>query len=547
MTMAHDQPRLQAQGVTVRFGGVVALSDVAISVPGNAIVGLVGPNGAGKSTLLGVLSGTIRGSGTITLDGADVTHVRADARARAGLARTFQHPEVFGELTVREQVSLAYRVRHEASRLRSDLLLGRGRGSASAGERRTVGEILDLLGLDAVADRLASGLPLGTARLVEIARGIVMTPRVLLLDEPSSGLSTHETQQLSRALERVVAEYDLSVVLVEHDVDMVLSLSKVVYVLDFGVILASGTPAEIRANVDVRRAYLGEEEEADVPASRHHAGAEPAAAEPGQAPALLSVSGVNVYYGAAQALRNVSLEVGRGTVTAILGANGAGKSTLARAISGLIPVSSGAIHFDGSDVTGAPPHQIRRIGLAHLPEGRGIFPNLTVAENLDLAARSLSKASREPAIARAAEMFPILGSRRRQLAGRLSGGEQQMLSFARVLVVTPKLVIADEVSLGLAPLIVDEVYQGIEVMVELGVSVLLIEQFVRRALSFASYCYIMRRGEVMWQGLTGGAAAEAIGLYLGRHDDAGPATAEAVGEGAAELNEGAPASAIGRR
>jgi branched-chain amino acid transport system ATP-binding protein len=543
--MAHDQPRLQAQSVTVRFGGVVALSDVAISVPGNAIVGLVGPNGAGKSTLLGVLSGTIRGSGTITLDGADVTHVRADARARAGLARTFQHPEVFGELTVREQVSLAYRVRHEASRLRSDLLLGRGRGSASAGERRTVGEILDLLGLDAVADRLASGLPLGTARLVEIARGIVMTPRVLLLDEPSSGLSTHETQQLSLALERVVAEYDLSVVLVEHDVDMVLSLSKVVYVLDFGAILASGTPAEIRANAGVRRAYLGEEE-ADLPAPRHHVGTGPAAAESGPTPALLSVSGVDVYYGAAQALRNVSLEVGRGTVTAILGANGAGKSTLARAISGLIPVSSGTIHFDGSDVTGAPPHQIRRSGLAHLPEGRGIFPNLTVAENLNLAAGSLSKARREPAIARAAEMFPILGSRRRQLAGRLSGGEQQMLSFARVLVVTPKLVIADEVSLGLAPLIVDEVYQGIEVMLELGVSVLLIEQFVRRALSFASYCYIMRRGEVMWQGLTGGAATEAIGLYLGSHDDAGPATAEAVGVGVAELNQGAPASPIGR-
>jgi branched-chain amino acid transport system ATP-binding protein len=530
MSAVQEAPRLEARGVTVRFGGVVALSDVAISVPGNTITGLLGPNGAGKSTLLGVLSGTIGGSGTITLDGLDVTRMPADARARAGLARTFQHPEVFAELTVREQVALAYRVRHEADRLRSDLLLGRGRGSASVEEERTVGEILELLGLDVVADRLASGLPLGTARLVEIARGIVMTPRVLLLDEPSSGLSTHETQQLSRALERVVAQYELSVVLVEHDVDMVLSLSKLVYVLDFGAILASGTPAEIRANEEVRRAYLGEEE-AELPPSRHHVVTEPAPAERGQTPSLLSVSGVDVYYGAAQALRNVSLEVAGGTVTAILGANGAGKSTLARAISGLIPVSSGAIHFDGSDVTGAPAHLIRRRGLAHLPEGRGIFPNLTVAENLDLAARSLSKASRGPATERAADMFPILGSRRRQLAGRLSGGEQQMLSFARVLVVTPKLVIADEVSLGLAPLIVDEVYQGIEVMLKLGVSVLLIEQFVRRALTLATRCYIMRRGEVMWQGPTDAAATEAIGLYLGRHDEAeiaAPARAELI-------------------
>ncbi len=521
MTVVEEEPRLQARGVTVRFGGVVALCDVALSVPGNTIVGLVGPNGAGKSTLLGVLSGTIRGSGQIMLDGVDVTNMRADARARAGLARTFQHPEVFGELTVREQVALAYRLRHEAGRMGGDLLKGRGRLSASAEEERTVTEILELLGLDAIGDRQALGLPLGTARLVEIARGLVMTPRVLLLDEPSSGLSTHETQQLSRALERVASEYELSVVLVEHDVDMVLSLSKLVYVLNFGAVLASGTPAEIRANEDVRHAYLGDDS-SDAPQQRLRAVIGRAAPDAARAPSLLSVRGVDVHYGAAPALRNVSLEVDRGTVTAILGANGAGKSTLARAVSGLIPISSGTIAFDGSDVTGAAAHKIRRAGLAHLPEGRGIFPNLTVSENLDLAARSLGKSTRAAAVAKAAEMFPILGGRRKQLAGRLSGGEQQMLSFARVLVVTPKLVIADEVSLGLAPLVVDEVYLGIEAMLGLGVSVLLIEQFVRRALTFASHCYIMRRGEVMWQGPTDAAAAEAIGLYLGRHDAPDP-------------------------
>lgn len=534
--MAHEESRLQAEGVTVRFGGVVALADVAISVPANTIVGLVGPNGAGKSTLLGVLSGTTGGSGRITLDGVDITSMHADARARAGLARTFQHPEVFGELTVREQVALAYRLRHEAGRMRGDLLSGRGRLSASNEEERTVTEILELLGLEAVGNRPGIGLPLGTARLVEIARGLVMTPRVLLLDEPSSGLSTHETQQLSRALERVVAEYELSVVLVEHDVDMVLSLSKIVYVLNFGAVLASGTPAEIRADEDVRRAYLGEEE-AKAPPEQRRATATVGRAPDAPAPAasLLSVSGVDVHYGSAPALRNVSLEVDRGTVTAILGANGAGKSTLARAVSGLIPVSSGTIRFDGANVTGAAAHKIRRAGLAHLPEGRGIFPNLTVAENLDLAARSLRKSSRGAAVARAAEMFPILGSRRKQLAGRLSGGEQQMLSFARVLVVTPKLVIADEVSLGLAPLVVDEVYLGIEAMLDLGVSVLLIEQFVQRALAFASHCYIMRRGEVKWQGPTDGAAAEAIGIYLGHRDDA-----NSVSFAAAELNQTAP-------
>jgi branched-chain amino acid transport system ATP-binding protein len=143
-------------------------------------------------------------------------------------------------------------------------------------------------------------------------------------------------------------------------------------------------------------------------------------------------------------------------------------------------------------------------------------------------------------------MFPVLGSRRKQLAGRLSGGEQQMLSFARVLVVTPKLVIADEVSLGLAPLVVDEVYEGIEAMLELGVSVLLIDQFVRRALTFATQCYIMRRGEVMWQGPTDAAAAEAIGLYLGHHDESEPAVADVIATDAAELSHGASAGPVVR-
>jgi branched-chain amino acid transport system ATP-binding protein len=189
-----------------------------------------------------------------------------------------------------------------------------------------------------------------------------------------------------------------------------------------------------------------------------------------------------------------------GSVLALLGANGAGKSTLGRVLSGLMPAASGCIHFDGVDVTALPAHEIRQRGLVYLPEGRGVFPSLSVADNLKLAVRTLPKPEREAAVGAAMAMFPIFGQRRRQLAGQLSGGEQQMLSLARALAVGPRLVIADEMSLGLAPKIVDQVFDALRVAIDSGITVIVIEQLVHQALSMADQCCILRRGQVAWSG-----------------------------------------------
>jgi branched-chain amino acid transport system ATP-binding protein len=230
---------------------------------------------------------------------------------------------------------------------------------------------------------------------------------------------------------------------------------------------------------------------------------------------LLEVTDLRVGYGVAQALFDVSMAVEAGTVLAILGANGAGKSTIARAISGLVPVTSGTVRFAGEDITNVAPHRIRRAGLVHLPEGRGVFPGLTVAENLRMAAGVLPSRGRADAVNRGLDIFRPLADRRRQLAGLLSGGEQQMLSLARALILTPKLLVADEMSLGLAPKMVDLVFDSLERARTQGVAVILIEQFVHRALAVADSCILLQRGTVGWSGPAAQAKQEVLARYLG--------------------------------
>ena len=524
-TLTQERPAiLSGTQISVNFRGLKALQQVDIRVPEGAITGLVGPNGAGKSTLLGVLSGdVVAQQGTVRLGGKDVSGLAPEVRVRRGLARTFQLPQLFDELTVREHLTLPRRLAQAPSRAWSDPLTGRFL-QPDVAEDHEVDALLASLGLEHVAGTPAGALPLGLSRLVEIARAAATHPKVILLDEPFSGLNPAESRLLSEALANISKAQDIALVLVEHDVEVVFGLSERVFVLDFGVLIAEGTPAEIRRNPAVRSAYLGDfnPEPANPP---EPAGAGPATmtvAETGagvppgpEGGGILHVSQLCVRYADATALHEVSMSVGSRSVTALLGANGAGKSSLARAVSGLVKPQSGQICFDGEDVTSASADRIRRLGVAYVPEGRGIFRSLTVDENLRVALQGVPKAERPAAIERAIELFPILGERRRQTAGTLSGGEQQMLSLARVLTRQPRLLIADEISLGLAPLVVEEVFAGLQRVIKLGVSVILIEQFVHRALQIADRCHVLRRGRLVWSGEASEAGTELVEHYLG--------------------------------
>ncbi len=524
-----SQARLACVDVTVRFGGLSAVTNVSLAVPPATIVGLVGPNGAGKSTLFGVLSGLIHPSrGTVLLDGEDVTGRRPQLRAARGLARTFQHPELFTGLTVRDHLVLAYRAKHAKGRMWSDIFTMGGVRSPQQVESADVDELVDLLGLRFVADRPAAGAPLGLARLIELGRALASSPTVLLLDEPSSGLDSSQTEEFESTLRAIARERGISVLLVEHDVELVMRLSSAVYVLDFGALIASGTPEEVRANPAVRAAYLGEaasgsdggksEGVADLGASPPQSAVSSVAKndEAGGESQVLAVESLSVRYGEAVALTGVSFDLGAGKALAVLGANGAGKSSLARAVSGLVPPCGGRVVLSGQEINSWPPHRIRRAGLVHLPEGRGVFRSLTVIENLRMAAATLEgRQARRQGVELALEAFRPLADRRNQTASLLSGGEQQMLSVARALATTPKLLIADEMSLGLAPKMVDLVFDGLTRACQAGVTVMMIEQYVHRALALADKCLVLQRGAVAWSGSASAAPSRVLSHYLG--------------------------------
>jgi ABC-type branched-subunit amino acid transport system ATPase component len=277
MTSPHTQSNvLQADEIVVRFGGLTALDRVSLAIPPAAIVGLVGPNGAGKSTLFSVCSGLLRASsGRVVLSGRDVTGATPQARARLGLARTFQQPELFMGLTARQHLTLAYRARQSPRRLWTDMFTLAALRPPGARESGRVTALLDLLGLVDFADTLVDAMPLGIARRVEVGRALATSPRLLLLDEPFSGLDAAESAQLCEALQRTAKDEGISLLLVEHDVAMVLSLCSLIYVLDFGKMLAHGSPDEIRADEAVRAAYLGDD---PAPAEVHPAEVHPAAA-----------------------------------------------------------------------------------------------------------------------------------------------------------------------------------------------------------------------------------------------------------------------------
>jgi branched-chain amino acid transport system ATP-binding protein len=250
---------LALDDVTVRFGGITALEGVSIHVARGEVCGLIGPNGAGKTTLFDVISGVrVPDSGTVRLAGEDVTKVSAVVRARRGMRRTFQRVQTFGWLSVEDNVLSALEWRGGGGGLLADLVWSPTRRRRERERRARAAEVIELCGLTAVKDESAGSLPIGLARMVEVARAIVDAPQVLLLDEPTSGLDETEAARLGERIQSIRADADCAVVLVEHDVGFVMRQCDRIVVLDLGRVLATGTPSEIQADPAVRAAYLGE-------------------------------------------------------------------------------------------------------------------------------------------------------------------------------------------------------------------------------------------------------------------------------------------------
>ena len=333
-----------------------------------------------------------------------------------------------------------------------------------------------------LADAQAGSLPYGAQRRLEIMRALATSPKLLLLDEPAAGMNPSETAELTETIRRIRDEFNIAVLLIEHDMSLVMGICEGIAVLNFGRIIAKGTPDEIRNNPQVIAAYLGKKEGCTM------------------AQTLLKVDNINVFYGNIHAVKDVSFEVNEGEIVTLIGANGAGKSTTLKTISGLLKPKTGDILYKGKSIKGVRAHKIVEAGLAQVPEGRHVFLHMTVEENLDMGAYTQPASTIAPNKEKVFELFPRLKERRKQLAGTMSGGEQQMLAMGRALMSNASMLMLDEPSMGLSPLLVQAIFDIIQNIHKEGMTILLVEQNAQMALSVADRAYVLETGRVVMDG-----------------------------------------------
>jgi branched-chain amino acid transport system ATP-binding protein len=505
-TSSGDRMLLQTAGLTKRYGGIVAIDGIDLTLRSGEVCGIIGPNGAGKSTLVGLLGGALNPTaGRIYFNGLEVTSLPASERARRGIGRTYQIPRPFLDMTVEE-----------------NLLVAQYSLSPLIGTRAAYAQcqsVLERTGLADAAKAPARALPLLRRKRLEVARALALRPKLLLLDEVGAGLVDAEVSELIGLIHSLVEEIS-TIVIIEHVIRLVRECCQRLIVLNFGRPLAEGLTSQVLESDEVAAVYLGtghgsRKTAASAPALTAASGvalagqgagtlADKADIGPpvasGAARPLLRLQAISAAYGQARALNDIDLVVEAGQAIAILGTNGAGKTTLAKVISGAIRPSSGSMVFDGEDVTRRSAHVLAARGIAHCMEGRRIFQPLSVEENLLIAARGVSRIEQRRRLEEMYQLFPALAERKTVSGTAISGGQQQMLAIARALMAKPRLVIFDEISLGLSPVVVDRLYQALSELRAAGLTMFIVEQDMDRALDLVDYVYVLEHGRFALSG-----------------------------------------------
>lgn len=462
-----EKPIIEVQGLTKRFKGLTAVHDVSFSVEKGSITGMIGPNGAGKSTTFNMICGYYPPTeGKIFYNGEDITNKKAYEYTNMKIARTFQIMKPLKNLSVLDNVTAAAYFGHAGAK------------SEKEAKERAM-EVLHFTGLYEKRHVISKDMGTPDQKRLEMARALATKPEVLFLDENMAGLNPAETEEAIQLI-RKINESGVTILLIEHIMKAVVSLCEKIIVLHHGEKIAEGTPEQVMNDPYVMEVYLGTKRRAQV----------------------LKVEGLNAGYGSVNILWDIGFEVKDGEIVAILGSNGAGKTTMVRTITGMVKASSGKVEFNGEDLSGKSSRVILDSGIVQVPEGRQLFTEMTVLENLELGAfNKETKAHFAENLEKCYNWFPKLRERAKQAAGTLSGGEQQMVAVARALIGMPKLLILDEPSLGLAPNIVDDILEVAKTMVKNdGISVLLVEQDITKALAAADRGYVIENGRVALEG-----------------------------------------------
>jgi branched-chain amino acid transport system ATP-binding protein/branched-chain amino acid transport system permease protein len=504
--LAPDGPRtpLEIRDIAITFGGIKAASGVSFRAESGKITSVIGPNGAGKTTVLNMIGGFYRpDAGSIRLGKEDIAGQPAWKVARAGIARTYQTTKLFETMDVLDNILIAMR----RGRLGSMVVNAASPGNIAAAEA-----LLAFVGYHDALACPAGDLPHVGRRLVEIARALAMRPRVLLLDEPAAGLMSADKEALSGLLRRI-ADIGIAVILVEHDMRLVMGISDQVVVLDAGKPIAAGSPNEIRHNRQVLAAYLGGAEMRARPRPAPWSGSQDA---------VLTAINLTAGYGALPVLHELNFQVRPGEMVALIGANGGGKSTMMRAVAGLLRPVEGDVILEDQRIERLEAHCIAARGLALVPEGRQVFAELTVYDNLELGANTRSGVDYAAEIEVLLKRFPRLRDRLNSRAGLLSGGEQQMLAIARGMMAKPRILLLDEPSLGLAPAMINELFDVLADLRDEGITILLVDQMAVLALAVADRGYVIDSGRLVREDSAANLAhdPEVEAAYLGHAEAA---------------------------
>jgi len=477
---------LEANAMQKHFGGLRAVAGAHLAVNAGEIHALIGPNGAGKTTMFNLISGLYApDDGTVRLNGRKIHHLPPHRICRQGLARSFQITNLFRGLSIYENLRLSLQACHPAR-------FNAWRDIDSYPEIHTeTAELLKFLGLEGIEEIEGGELSYGGQRLVDLGIALASKPQVLLLDEPLAGLAAAERERVSN-LVRAVAE-NIPVLIVEHDIDRVLGFSQRVTVMNQGEVLMTGTPDEVRADRRVQEVYTGT---GTPPVTGRVAG------EARERAQLLRFEGVNAFYGKSHILNDATLDVREGEIVALLGRNGAGKSTLLKTLCGLVRAASGRIEYEGRDIAQAAAPDIARLGIGYVPQGRGLFAGMTVADNLALGRLARATDGSNGVVwseEQILQYFPRLTDRMQTAADYLSGGEQQMVAVARALSGNVRLLLLDEPFEGLAPTVVQELFTVFD-QLRKYVSILIVEHNLDLVLALADRVFALERGAVFHQG-----------------------------------------------